>query len=133
MIDSRLRASDNLEQDHFANQFDTSRNDLSENQPKYTAAPNLEDSTRKQRLIERLRSGSEPSVENRIKLNSRQALQANVEEKTYQQQPISDGFGYKKPLATGNELSTTKTNIELLAHRQRLLNQLRSKSLTTKN
>lgn len=114
VFDARLRTPDDLGQDQIANQ------------PELIASANLEDSTdRKQRLIERLRSGSNPPVENKLGSNSLQTSQANVVDQAYQQQQISDGFSYKKSLARSNELSTTSPGIEVLAHRQQLINQLR--------
>lgn len=127
----RHRAQHQLEEDSFANQPDTSSFDLSENQPEYTASSNTEDSTRKQQLVDRLRSGNKAPAENRVKSNSRQALQTDLETKADQQQPISDQLGYKKRLATSNEHSTTVSNIEVLAHRQWLINELRGVSPLT--
>lgn len=124
----RDRTPEQQGENQITNHPDTSSFDLSENQP-HTASSNIEGSTRKQRLVDRLRSGNTPAG-NRIETNSRQALQTDLDTQADQQQPISDRLGYKKPKAKSNEL-TTSSNIEVLAHRQRLINELRGVSPLT--
>ena len=89
-----------------------------------TASAALENDVR-QRLIERLRSGSNSLVENTFSTESPQALQAFVESPRDGQQLLRERHGDKKRRRTTGELSTSGSNIEVLAHRQRLINQLR--------
>ena len=124
------RTPEQVGQNSFADQQNSSKFDF-ENQP-HTASSNIEGSTRLERLVDRLRLGNKPPVGNRIETNSRQALQTNLRTQAAQQQPISDQLGYKKPKATSNEL-TTSSNIEVLAHRQRLINELRRTIAHTNN
>ena len=108
--------------EHLASNFDVSSH--SEN---VTTSAALENNVR-QRLIERLRSGSNSLVENTFSTESDQALQAFVESPSLKWQLLREKHGDKK-----HELSTNGSNIEVLAHRQRLINQLRGGGRATNN
>ena len=92
-----------------------------------TASSSVENDVR-QRLIERLRSGSNSLVENTFSIESPQTLQAFVESPSLKWQLLREKLGDKK-----HELSTNGSNIEVLAHRQRLINQLRGGGRVTNN
>ena len=100
--------------------------------PEDVTASAVEENDVRQRLIERLRSGSNSLVENTFSTESDQALQAFVESPSLKWQLLREKLGDKKLLTTG-ELSTSGSNIEVLAHRQRLINQLRGGGRVTNN
>ena len=108
--------------EHLASSFDVSSH--SEN---VTASAALENDVRR-RLIERLRSDSNSLVENTLSTESPQTLQAFVESPSLKWQLLREKLGDKK-----HELSTNGSNIEVLAHRQRLINQLRGEGRVTNN
>lgn len=108
--------------EHLASSFDVSSH--SEN---VTASAALENDVRR-RLIERLRSDSNSLVENTFSTESPQTLQAFVESPSLKWQLLREKHGDKK-----HELSTNGSNIEVLAHRQRLINQLRGGGRVTNN
>lgn len=108
--------------DAIASSFDVSSH------PKDITASADEENDVRQRLIERLRSGSNSLVENTFSTESDQALQAFVESPSLKWQLLREKLGDKK-----HELSTSESNIEVLAHRQRLINQLRGEGRVTNN
>lgn len=113
-------------QEHEASSFNVSSH------PENVTASAAEENDVRQRLIERLRSGSNSLVENTLSTESDQALQAFVESPSLKWQLLREKLGDKKLLTTG-ELSTSGSNIEVLAHRQRLINQLRGGGRVTNN
>jgi hypothetical protein len=113
--------------DDIASSFDVSSH------PKDVTASADEENDVRQRLIERLRSGSNSLVDSRLESDSPQTASANIEDISLNPQLLRERLGGIKRGVTQGELSTSGSNIEVLAHRQRLINQLRGGGRVTNN